>query len=272
MTLDETQVTAVVTAVKQSKKYADTSEATIRALAADALRRYKKPKPAIKAVRAQLHSIMAPYLGDPDYEAAKGRLTAVFATADPTQIKAACADILHAHLSTRERLPLLDSFYREIFAVTGPPASLLDIACGLNPLAFPWMDLPPAATQFHAYDIHEPRIDFLNHYFRLQGLPPLARVQDVAHTFPQEAADVALFLKEMPRFARNYGDLGRPLLEALNVRWLVVSFPAVSTHGGRNLTNRYREFMAQLIANHPWPTTELLFEGELVFCIDKGEG
>ncbi|MBK8987208.1 MAG: hypothetical protein IPM39_14195 [Chloroflexi bacterium] len=267
--VDETAIETVVTAVKQSKKYADTSEATIRELAIDALHRYKKPKQAIKAVRAQLHSIMAPYLGDPDYAAAQEQLTAVFATADPAQIKAACADIMHAHLSTRERLPLLDSFYHQIFAVTGRPSSLLDIACGLNPLAYPWMDLP-AGAQFYAYDIHEPRIDFLNHYFRLQGLPPLARVQDVAHTFPQETADVALFLKEMPRFARNYGDLGRPLLEALNVRWLVVSFPAVSTHGGRNLTNRYREFMAQLIANHSWPATELLFEGELVFCIDKG--
>lgn len=265
---DETAVEAVVTAVKQSKKYGDTSEQTIRELAVEALRRYKKPKQAIKAVRAQLHSIMAPYLGDPDYAAAKERLTAVFAAADPEQIKAACADIMAAHLSTRERLPLLDSFYREIFAVTGRPSSLLDIACGLNPLAFPWMDLPPGA-QFHAYDIHEPRIDFLNHYFRRQGLPPLARVQDVARQFPQETADVALFLKEMPRFVRNYGDLGRPLLQALRARWLVVSYPAVSTHGGRNLTNRYREFMAQLTDGLPWTTTEILFDGELVFCIEK---
>jgi len=271
MKIDDAAIETVVTAVKESKKYGDTSEETIRELAVEALRRYKKPKQAIKAVRTQLHSIMAPYLGDPDYEAAKERLTAVFAAADPEQIKAACADILYTHLSTRERLPLLDSFYREIFAVTGKPDSLLDIACGLNPLAFPWMDLSPAATRFYAYDIHEPRIDFLNHYFRLQGLPPLARVQDVAHLFPQETADVALFLKEMPRFVRNYGDLGRPLLEALNVRWLVVSYPAVSTHGGRNLTNRYREFMAELIDGLPWTTTEILFTGELVFCIEKGE-
>jgi 16S rRNA (guanine(1405)-N(7))-methyltransferase len=265
---DESEIEWLVTAVKQSPKYGDTAEATIRVLSADALRRYKKPKQALKAVRTQLHSIMAPYLGDPDYAAAQEGLTAVFAANDPTQIKAACANIMHAHLSTRERLPLLDRFYREIFAITGPPASLLDIACGLNPLAFPWMDLP-AGTPFYAYDIHEPRIDFLNHYFRLQGLPPLARLQDVALTFPQEEADVALFLKEMPRFARNYGNLGRPLLEALRVRWLVVSYPAVSTHGGRSLIARYRDFMAQLSDGLPWQTTELLFEGELVFIIEK---
>jgi hypothetical protein len=103
----------------------------------------------------------------------------------------------------------------------------------------------------------------------LEGFPPLARVQDVALQFPQEQADVALFLKEMPRFERNYGNLGRPLLEALNVNFLVLSYPAISTHGGRNLTNRYREFMYQLIVGHDWPITELLFDGELVFVIEK---
>ena len=88
--------------------------------------------------------------------------------------------------------------------------------------------------------------------------------------FPQETADVALFLKEMPRFERNYHGKGRPLLEALNVNYIVLSYPSISTHGGRNLTNRYREFMVQLIEGHDWPVTELLFEGELVCVVNKG--
>ena len=98
--------------------------------------------------------------------------------------------------------------------------------------------------------------------------PPLARVQDVAHHFPQEQADVALFLKEMPRFERNYHGRGRPLLQALRVRHIVISFPTISTHGGRNLTSRYRDFLHQLIAGLNWGVTELLFEGELVFCLE----
>ena len=53
------------------------------------------------------------------------------------------------------------------------------------------------------------------------------------------------------------------------MRWLVVSFPTISTHGGRNLTNRYREFFHQLIDGTGWPATELLFDTELVFCADK---
>ena len=269
MTIDETTVDAVVVAIKQSRKYRDTSEETIRQLAVEAVIEHKKSKPAEKAVRKRLHSIMAPYLGDPDYAAARGLLTDSFVGGDEKVIRAACRDLMYTHLSTRERLPILDTFYRDIFAVTGPPRRLLDIACGLNPLAFPWMGLPAAGTDFIAYDIHEPRVDFLNHYFILQGLPPLAFVKDVAVGAPAESGDVALFLKEMPRFERNYSGHGRDLLNAIDARWLVVSFPTISTHGGRNLTNRYREFFHQIIDGSGWPVTELLFDTELVFCAEK---
>ncbi|MCA9956057.1 MAG: hypothetical protein KC434_15115, partial [Anaerolineales bacterium] len=205
------------------------------------------------------------------------QLSAAFAANDQARINQLCLASLDAHLSTRERLLIMTDFYQQIFAVTGQPQAILDIACALNPLALRWMfpangerwSVNGERLRFYAYDIHEPRINFINHYFQLEGLEPLARVQDVAMQFPQEQADVALFLKEMPRFTRNYGDLGRPLLQALNVRWLVLSYPSISTHGGRNLTSRYRDFMHQLIDGLNWPITELLFEGELVFVIEK---
>lgn len=268
---DSGDLTAVITAIKQSKKYGDTSEQTIRDLAVTALQQHKKPKAAIKAVRKRLHSIMAPYLGDPDYEQMAVKLTAAFTTNDQAQIRDLCLAALDAHLSTRERLPMMEQFYQQIWEVTGVPHALMDIACALNPLAFLWMGLPNT-VQFHAYDIHEPRIRFINHYFQLQGLAPLAKVQDVALESIEETADVALFLKEMPRFARNYSGMERPLLEQIKTNWLVLSFPTISTHGGRNLTSRYRDFMHQLIDGKEWPLTELLFEGELVFCIQKAEG
>lgn len=276
----EALITAVTQAIKNSRKYGDTSEATIRQLAVEAVRQHKKPKAAIKAVRARLHSIMAPYLGDPDYTAVIPQLTQAFHDQDDERIRQLCRQSLAAHLSTRERLPILADFYAQIFAITGQPQTILDIACALNPLALRWMNLLPtlyarrtthdeSSISYYAYDIHEPRIEFINHYFRLEGLEALARVQDVALNFPQEQADVALFLKEMPRFARNYGELGRPLLESLNVHWLVISYPTISTHGGRNLTGRYRDFMHKLIAGLNWQVTELLFDGELVFIIKK---
>jgi 16S rRNA (guanine(1405)-N(7))-methyltransferase len=81
---------------------------------------------------------------------------------------------------------------------------------------------------------------------------------------------VALFFKELHRFERNYEGAGLALLRALRVRYLAVSFPAVSLHGGRDLTDHYRSYFCELIADEPWRIVgELEYESELVFCVEK---
>ena len=265
-------IAEIVASIRASKKYHSTHEATILEFVRQAYGKYRSRKETDKAVRRRLHKLMAPYVGDPNYTDAAEELQSAFAAPDPQTVRAACTHILSAHFSTQERLPLLNRFYHEIFAVTGRPQALLDLACGVNPLTFPWMDLPVTGTRFYAYDVHEERVAFLNTYFTLQGLPQLAILQDIAFSFPQEPGDVALFLKELPRFEQTYPGKGLELMEALRVRWLVVSFPVKSLHGGRSLEARYRQFFTGLMAGKPWPLTELAFESELVFCVDKGSG
>lgn len=262
------EINTIVASIKGTKKYRETYEGTIRRLVEAELGRRRTRKQVVKAVRKRLHEIVAPYVGDPDYDAAEETLRAVFGSGDEGAVRDACAHILATHASTRERLAIADAFYEQVFSVTGTPSAILDVACALNPLMLPWMGLPAGAA-YHAYDLHERRVAFINTYLSLQGLAPLARVQDVAFEPPREQADVALFLKELPRFERNYEGGGLALLEALRARWLVVSFPTTSLHGGRSLVERYRAFLADLIAGTGWQATELLFENELAYCVDK---
>ncbi|HUN22331.1 MAG TPA: hypothetical protein PK299_04270 [Anaerolineales bacterium] len=252
-----------------SKKYKDTAEETVRQLASECLARYATTSKAEAALRERLHNIMAPYLGDPNYQLASQRLSAAFASGTDA-VQSECRALLASHDSTRERLDLLETFYPQLWAVTGIPNTVLDIASGLNPLAFPWMGMSPQASTLYAYEIHLPRVALLNHYFALQGLPQTAKVQDVAIQFPSEQADVALFLKELPRFEKNYGQLGLKLLQALQAQWVVVSFPAISLHGGgRSLVSHYRAYFEKLIAGQGWHSVEVLFPNELVYCIRK---
>ncbi len=266
---DDKEIEAIVSSIKRSRKYRDAYEGTIRELVREETAKRRKKKDVEKAVRERLHRIMAFYVGEPDYDAAKAELQAAFEVGDAESVKSTCAQLLSAHASTRERLEIVDRFYREIFAVTGKPATLMDVACAMNPLTFPWMGLPQTLA-YHAYDLHEARVELINTFFALEGLPPLAKAQDIAYDFPQESADVVLFLKELHRFERNYASRGLELLKALRARYLVVSFPAVSLHGGRSLVEHYREFFTELIADTGWPLEELEFETELVFCVEKG--
>lgn len=240
---------------------------TVRDLLEQELPRHRSGKDALKAVRHKLHTIVAPYLGDPDYGQVAADLHAA-STAAPQALRAACAEILATHASTRERLAVLEDFYPRLFAVTGQPDSILDLACGLNPFAWPWMGLP-ASTHYHAYDIHAPRVAAINAFFETQGLAPLAEVRDVLVRPPEIKADVAFLLKEAHRMEERQRGCSRSFWRALKVRWLLVSLPAESLSGKFQLADRQRALVQQAIGGAGWPVTELVFGSEIVFCIEK---
>lgn len=267
---EQTDIDAIVQQLGQSKKYREVGicDDTIRDIVITELERQKNPKAAVQSARKKLHEVVALYLGDPDYAADARRLETAFASGDKTAIKNTCADIMRTHDSTRERLPLLDTFYTRIFEVTGRPTALLDIACGLNPLAIPWMGLPPGA-HFYAYEIHQQRVDFLNRYFALQGIAGGAFNQDILVHPPRESGEVALLLKEIHRMEKRRRGIVLPLLDALAARWIVLSSPTRSRTGRHAVKDVYREQVHEIVRDRPWTITEIEFENELVYCVKK---
>ena len=259
-----------VTEIQRSKKYRgyEICEDTIRDLLRVELGQHNRQRDAVKAARKKLHRVVAPYLGDPDYEVAKTELETAFQLEDQTAIREANARILATHASTRERLSILDEFYPRIFEATGTPGTILDIACGLNPLCFAWMGLP-ASTRYYAYDIHRQRVGLINHYFSLVGMEPLARVQDVLVHTPVEQGDVAFLFKELHRFEGRQRGCSLRLLDALRVRHLVVSFSTKNLSQTRNLVSHFRRMFHRIVAERPWHVAEITIQNELVFCVDK---
>lgn len=263
-------VQPLVRAVLNSRKYRGLGipPETVRDLLEKELSLGRNEKAALKAVRQKLHNVMAPYLGDPDYDQAAHDLERAFASADGYAVRTVCTLILQAHASTRERLPLLETFYPRLFAVTGQPQTVLDVACGLHPFGLPWMGLPPE-TRYHAYDIHRPRVDLINHFLTQLGMAPLAQVRDVLVNTPDVQADVAFFFKEAHRFEQRQRGCNRPFWQALNVHWLLVSLPVVSLSGQHSLLEGSRALVKSVLGDLPWRVEEFLFDNEVVFAIEK---
>ena len=272
-TTNDVDIDSLAAGILAARKYRDLGlpAETVHDLLAQELPRHHSQKDALDAVRRKLHNVVADYLGDPDYQAAARLLDEAFATGDSLQVHAACRQLLSAHASTRERLPLLDEFYARLWQVTGIPHTVLDLACGLHPFGFPWMRLPES-TCYYAYDIHRPRLELINHYFKLQGLEPLARSQDVLVSPPQVVADVAFFFKEAHRFEQRQHGCNRGFWQALKVDWLLVSLPTESMTKRHSLEEGHRRLVENTLAGLDWPMTEVDFEGEMVFCIHKGQG
>ena len=267
---DADEFEALVAQLRRAKKYraVGVTEDTIRDILRTELERQPNIKAALHSAKRKLHEVVALYLGDPDYDAAEAELAAACASGDADAIRATCAAIMETHHSTRERLPLLDTFYPRIWEVTGRPRAVLDLACGLNPLAVPWMDLPPDA-HFYAYELHERRAAFLARALALLGVAGGSFARDILVQPPAERGDVALLLKEIHRMEKRRRGIVLPLLDALNVRWIVLSSPTRSRSGRRAVKETYRQQVHAILAARPWRVVELDFPGELVYCVDK---
>jgi 16S rRNA (guanine(1405)-N(7))-methyltransferase len=260
---------AVVSAVASSKKYRGICEDTIRRIAEREMDKHDSLKAATKATKRKLHQSYGAFERGFDYEPAYRRLEAAYQAGSQAEIQATCRQVLEQHSSTRERLPILDRFYPAIFDITGRPGSILDLGCGLNPLALPWMDLGPDA-RYVALDIDAARIEFLNRTLALAGLEPLARCQDLLTQPPQDAADVALLLKMSPSLEQQEAGATLRLLELIRAPFVVVSF-AVKSLGGREkgMLEHYQRQFAGWIEGRQWSVEKLVFESELVFVVSK---
>ena len=164
--MDSQEFELVVDQIANSKKYRTIQipRETISDLLKRELSHHRKKADAIKAVKAKLHNIAAPYLDELDYSEGLASLESVFSSQSTTTIKELCSHFLLAHHSTRERMPYLSDFYSYIFEIIGNGCTILDLACGLNPFALGLVPLPDEMT-YTAYDIHLPRIKLINRFF-----------------------------------------------------------------------------------------------------------
>jgi 16S rRNA (guanine(1405)-N(7))-methyltransferase len=256
--------------ILNSRKYRglDIPPETVEDILERELARHRSSKDAVKETRKKLHNIVAPYLGDPDFQSASAALERAFENRDNEQVRSECTRILASHASTRERLPILGVFYKKIFALTGVPDAILDLACGLNPFSFPWMGLP-TSVKYYAYDLNRPRLEFIHHYFKLQGLSPSGSNTDILIHPPAVEAPVAFFFKEAHRFEQRQHGCNLPFWKALHVRFLLVSLPTSSLSGKHNLAEQQRDLVYTTVQDQPWKVTEIVFDNEIVFCIKK---
>jgi 16S rRNA (guanine(1405)-N(7))-methyltransferase len=263
----------VIARVAVSRRYRWVAEAVVERLADEELPKARNLADAEKRVKRRLHQIFGAYTGQADYSRLLLTLATAHASGEPEQLRADCRVAMAEHASTRERLPILDAFYDRIFAITGPPSSIVDIACGLNPLAVPWMGLP-AGAHYSAYDIDRGLVELADGFLDLLDLPGTRALRDVVDDPPDEACDIALLLKSIPCIDQQHPDASAALLRSVGARarWLVISFPTQSLGGhGKGMARTYQARFDTLSDELGWSdVTRIELPGELVFVVGPG--
>ncbi len=255
-------------AVQESAKYRHVSPDLIRRLGGCELAKRRSLKEAIKETKNTLHQIAGAYLDStPRYDR---RLAELRAAANSEEIRTVCRTMMGEHASTRERLPYLDAFYSTALADIPAVHSVLDVACGLNPLALPWMPFAQnPRIRYTASDLYADMMDFLNDFFLCLGVEGRAEVQDSALP-PPSTADVALVLKFLPVLEQTEKGTAGAWLRGLNTRYVLVSFPTKSLSGrGKGMAEYYEGWFRELMQSESWTFQRCLFPNELCFLIEK---
>ena len=117
---------------------------------------------------------------------------------------------------------------------------VLDVACGLNPLAAPWMDLPEDA-RYVAYDIDRQLLGLVDGALSLMDIKHRAESRDIVAEPPDDRCDVALLLKSVPCLDQQDPTAAVRILRAIQARQIVVTFPTRSLGGhGKGMARTYR--------------------------------
>ena len=267
---DPATVQSLVEAVRNAPKYAAIDTGLVQALVEQELAKGRSPKETIKAVRNKLHQVGSAYQEKPiDYALFTQKLSALPRDLHSPEIKTFCLEAMREHTSTRERLGFLESFYNQPLAGLGSIHSLIDLACGLNPLALPWLPLAPNAQLF-ACDIYADMADFLNTFYAHTGVNGRAFTCDLIHHLPEQQVELALLLKTIPCLEQVDKSIGRRLLSSIRAEHMLVSFPVHSLGGrGKGMRANYDQHFQELMNGLPWQVARFDFPGELVYRLSR---
>ena len=261
----------VVERVASSRRYRHVDDGLLRRLAGEELPRARTREEAVKRVKRRLHQAVGAFArGVPRID---GLRDAWHGDLAGPAFRDACLAAMRAHASTDERIPHLSSFYRSIWEITGTPSTLLDLGCGLGPLALPWMALPPDAT-IVAVDADGTALATVGAFLNLVGQPHRIVECDLLTGAADAPADVALLLKLVTTLDRQDPDGATRLLAALRSRHAVVSFTRRSL-GGRSvgMERTYRARMDRLADSvGARAVSEASVANELVFVVERAGG
>ncbi|MGC8874255.1 MAG: 16S rRNA methyltransferase, partial [Chloroflexia bacterium] len=95
-----------------------------------------------------------------------------------------------------------------------------------------------------------------------------AEVRDILQDPPALRADLAWLLKAVPCLDRLERDGVSRLLDALDVRYWIISFPARSLHGKeKGMVRTYEARFQEIASGRDWHIERFRFPTELVFRV-----
>lgn len=169
--------------------------------------------------------------------------------------------LLAKHSSTRERMPFYENVRSIIYGLH--PRSILDLGCGLNPLAIANTDIV-----YHAYDVRQDDIEVINAFFKKKDIKGSAEVLDIRKPAQLPSADLALLFKVIDLVDASGHKEAEALLKRIPCKHIIVSF-STKTLSGKPMNHPQRGWIERLSSRLGYSFHMEKIPNELFYVITK---
>lgn len=249
----------------QIPKYRNVCPDTLELVARWAGLRHRSDQEAVKAGRRKLHQIYGAYLSQ-KWTSRLKRLMTELSSQETSQGQAeVCLRILKGHSSTAERLPIMEQVFQDLVSIIPQPGTILDLACGFNPFARPWMG-ELSSAEYIAMDIDSVLLGFISEFLEMAGGRWQVECRDLIVSPPRKKAGLAFLLKTVPCLEQMEKGASLRLLKKIRAEYVVVSFPSRSLGGvAKGMERNYHEMAADLFRELGVRAQVLRYPGEIFY-------
>jgi 16S rRNA (guanine(1405)-N(7))-methyltransferase len=189
--------------------------------------------------------------------------------------------LIELHVSSEERKDSYLQIYKKIVEVTGTPTSVLDLACGLNPIGIYYLasvcGVDAEKINYFASDFGEKDCLLLQSFFDKAKLHGKAFRLDLSdekehvklHDFcNSHKVDWCLMFKALDPVEETNEDVTYKLLPSIKAKWIVVSFPTI-TIARNDMNNPRRNWFEKVLNRLDYNFQYFELNKELFYVISK---
>jgi 16S rRNA (guanine(1405)-N(7))-methyltransferase len=250
----EDKLIELIKKIKEKRELADIPDSFVEESVLESIKHYKKlvslkdERIIVKEVRKNLRRNIGSFQISPNKKEKYGALK------DYDML-------IKTHSSTKERYDDYKDLIKKLRDWN--VKKILDLGCGLNPLA-----LAKHFENYYAADIKENEINIINNYFKENNIKGFAKVYDINKIengiFPK--ADICLLFKVLDIISNKKKEITRKIIESVNCRLALVSFPT-KTLSGKRMGVVKRKWFEDLIKEMGLYNETFSIENEIFYIV-----
>ncbi len=180
----------------------------------------------------------------------------------PLSKAATVPELLKSHTSTRERQALYPLLKRKIHELK--VTSVLDLGCGLNPLA-----LAEPSVRYYAADIRQDDLARVDAFFKKHNIKGKAFVYDAKRIDTSlPPVDLCLLMQLVDVLEKRGHKLAEKILTTVSARYFCISF-ATKTISGRPMNHPQRGWIERLLLRLGYPFECIKTKKEIFYFAEK---